>query len=281
MIDFSRQQLERYSRNILLDSVGVEGQKKLMQAKVLIIGIGGLGSPAAMYCAAAGVGTIGIVDSDVVELSNLQRQIIHFTGDTGSPKVVSAREKMEAINPDIIVKPIQESVHAANIGSIVDGYDFVIEGTDNFPTKFLINDACVMKSIPFSHGGILGFSGQTMTVLPKKSACYRCVFHKTPPKNMIPSCTEAGVLGVVAGMLGTMQAAEALKCITGAGELLADQLLTFDALTMHFRKVRLRKNPKCAVCSEHPSITGLRDEEKPACDHQAGIDRNRQEDGIA
>jgi len=267
MIDFTRQQLERYSRNILLDSVGFEGQEKLMQAKVLIIGTGGLGSPAAMYCAAAGVGTIGVVDGDVVEISNLQRQIIHCTGDIGSPKVASAREKIKAINPDVIVEPIQAFVNAANIGSIIEGYDFVIDGTDNFPTKFLINDACVMKRIPFSHGGILSFSGQTMTVLPKESACYRCVFHKTPSKNMIPSCFESGVLGVVAGMLGTIQAAEALKFITGAGELLADELLTFDALTMNFRKVSLRKNPGCAVCSEKPSITDLRDEEIPACDH--------------
>ena len=266
MIDFTQSQLERYSRHILLDSVGVEGQQKLLNSRVLIIGAGGLGAPAAMYCAAAGIGTIGIVDADAVEVSNLQRQIIHFTGDIGTAKVVSAREKMEAINPDVKVVPTQAFVNAANIEGIIDGYDFVIDGTDNFATKFLINDACVMKRIPFSHGGILRFNGQTMTVLPKESACYRCVFHKPPPKNMIPTCSEAGVLGAVAGMLGTIQAAEALKYVTGAGEVLADALLTFDALPMHFRKVKLQKNPKCAVCSEQPSITELRDEEQQVCD---------------
>ena len=178
----------------------------------------------------------------------------------------SAREKIEAINPDVTVEPIRAFVNASNIMDIVDGYDFVIDGTDNFATKFLINDACVMRGIPFSHGGILRFNGQTMTVLPKESACYRCVFHKPPPKNMIPTCSEAGVLGAVAGMLGTIQAAETLKYITGAGEILADALLTFDALPMNFRKVKLQKNPKCMVCSEHPSITELRDEEQQICD---------------
>lgn len=266
MIDFTESQLERYSRHILLDNVGVEGQQKLLNSKVMIIGAGGLGAPAAMYCAAAGIGKIGIVDADVVEVSNLQRQIIHFTADIGSPKVFSAKEKMQAINPDVEVESIKTFVNASNIEEIIDGYDFVIDGTDSFATKFLINDACVMKGIPFSHGGILRFNGQTMTVLPKQSACYRCVFHKPPPKNMIPTCSEAGVLGAVAGMLGTIQAAEALKFITGAGDILADALMTFDALPMNFRKVALRRNPKCAVCSENPSITELRDEEQQVCD---------------
>ncbi|WP_294347225.1 HesA/MoeB/ThiF family protein [Prosthecochloris sp.] len=266
MIDFTESQLERYSRHILLDNVGVEGQQKLLNSKVMIIGAGGLGAPAAMYCAAAGIGKIGIVDADVVEVSNLQRQIIHFTADIGSPKVFSAKEKMQAINPDVEVESIKTFVNASNIEEIIDGYDFVIDGTDSFATKFLINDACVMKGIPFSHGGILRFNGQTMTVLPKESACYRCVFHKPPPKNMIPTCSEAGVLGAVAGMLGTIQAAEALKFITGAGDILADALLTFDALPMNFRKVNVQRNPKCAVCSEHPSITELRDEEQRECD---------------
>ncbi len=266
MIDFTESQLERYSRHILLDSVGIEGQQKLLGSRVMIIGAGGLGAPAAMYCAAAGIGTIGIVDADAVEVSNLQRQIIHFTDDLGLEKVSSAREKMEAINPDVTVEPVKAFVNASNIGDIIEGYDFVIDGTDNFATKFLINDACVMQGIPFSHGGILRFNGQTMTVLPKESACYRCVFHKPPPKNMIPTCSEAGVLGAVAGMLGTIQAAEALKYIIGAGEVLADALLTFDALPMNFRKVKLKRNPNCAVCSGRPSITELRDEEQTICD---------------
>ena len=266
MIEFTESQLERYSRHILLDAVGVEGQLKLLSSRVLIIGAGGLGAPAAMYCAAAGIGTIGIVDADEVEVSNLQRQIIHFTRDIGVPKVTSAGEKIAAINPDVTVEPIKAFVKASNIESILDGYDFVIDGTDNFATKFLINDACVMKKIPYSHGGILRFNGQTMTVLPGESACYRCVFHKPPPANMIPTCSEAGVLGAIAGMLGTIQAAEALKYITGAGEVLADALLTFDALPMNFRKVRLKRNPKCAVCSEQPSITELIDAEQIVCD---------------
>jgi adenylyltransferase/sulfurtransferase len=249
MIDFTEEQLERYSRHILLDDVGVEGQEKLLQAKVLIVGAGGLGSPAALYLAAAGVGTIGIVDSDVVEISNLQRQIAHFSKDIHFAKVESAAEKMKAINPDITVKT----------------YDFIIDGTDNFPTKFLVNDACVFLGIPFSHGGILRFNGQTMTVIPDRTACYRCSFRNPPPPDAVPSCAQAGVLGAVAGMLGTIQAAETLKYITGAGELLTNSLLTFDAKTMIFRKIRLNRQANCPVCGTDPQITELVDTEKTVC----------------
>jgi adenylyltransferase/sulfurtransferase len=265
MKEFTEERLERYSRHILLRDVGVEGQMKLFDAKVLIVGAGGLGSPAALYLAAAGVGTIGLVDSDAVELSNLQRQVAHASADLGRTKVESAAGKMRAINPDVEVRTYHEFVCAGNVLRMIEGYDFVIEGTDNFPAKFLINDACVMSGIPFSHGGILRFNGQTMTVLPGKSACYRCVFAAPPPKGAVPTCSQAGILGAVAGMLGTIQAAEALKYVLGL-PLLSDALLTFDAREMNFRKVQLRRNLRCAVCGENPAITQLVDEEQPVCE---------------
>lgn len=266
MIDFTEEQLERYSRHILLKDVGIEGQIKILESKVIIIGAGGLGAPIALYLAAAGVGTLGIVDGDTVELSNLQRQIIHFTKDVSKLKVKSAEEKINDLNPDVTVKTIKEHVFAHNIREIIRGYDFVIDGTDNFAAKFLINDACVMEKIPYSHGGILRFTGQTMTILPGGSACYRCVFSAPPPKNAVPTCSQAGVLGAIAGMLGTIQAAEALKFITGAGTLLKDKLLTFDALDMNFRNVKLRRRTDCPICGDVPSISELFDEEQPVCD---------------
>jgi molybdopterin-synthase adenylyltransferase len=266
MIDFTDEQLERYSRHIILQDVGIEGQARILESKVLIIGAGGLGSPVALYLAAAGVGTIGIADADRVELSNLQRQVIHSTRDIGKPKVESAAEKMSAINPDIAIKTHHEYIKAANIRDIIAGYDFVIDGTDNFTSKFLINDACVMAGKPFSHGGILRFHGQTMTILPGESACYRCVFPAPPPRGAVPTCSQAGVLGAVAGILGTIQAAEALKFITGVGALLINALLVFDAKTMIFRKVDIRRNDSCPVCSENPAITSLVDGEQPVCD---------------
>ncbi|MCD7937253.1 MAG: HesA/MoeB/ThiF family protein, partial [Tannerellaceae bacterium] len=228
MIDFTEEQIERYSRHILLQDVGVEGQEKILKAKVLIIGAGGLGAPIALYLAAAGVGTIGIVDGDVVDLSNLQCQVIHFTPDVGRPKVESAAEKIKQINPDVHVVTYPEFFVASNALDMIRDYDFVIDGTDNFPVKFLINDACVLAGKPFSHGGILRFEGQTLTYVPG-SACYRCLFNAPPPPNAVPTCSQAGVLGAIAGMLGTIQAAEALKYITGVGELLTDRLLTFNA----------------------------------------------------
>lgn len=264
---FTEERLERYSRHIILKEIGIKGQERLYKSKVLIIGAGGLGAPVGLYLAAAGVGMLGIVDADKVDLSNLQRQVIHHTPDVGTLKVESAASKMRAINPDISVQTHHVFVSAENIGQLIQGYDFVIDGTDNFAAKFLINDACVLACIPYSHGGILRFNGQTMTVLPRKSACYRCVFVKPPPSGVVPTCSHAGVLGAIAGMLGTIQAAEALKHITGAGKLLTDALLTFEALEMNFRKVKVKRNPQCPVCSDSPTITELFDEQPAAaCD---------------
>lgn len=265
MKDFTGEQLERYSRHILLQDVGVEGQEKLLDAKVLIVGAGGLGAPVSLYLAAAGVGTVGIIDNDHVEISNLQRQIVHFTKDIGVDKVESAAEKMKAINPEVKVHTYKKFLCADNIKEIIRDYDFVVDGTDNFPTKFLVNDACVMENIPFSHGGILRFDGQTMTVVPNQSACYRCSFRQPPPPDAVPTCSQAGVLGAIAGMLGTIQAAEALKYITNVGELLTDCLLTFDAKTMNFRKVPLKRQPDCPVCGDTPTITELVDAEQTVC----------------
>ncbi|MCK5196385.1 MAG: HesA/MoeB/ThiF family protein [Desulfobulbaceae bacterium] len=265
-MDFTAEQLERYSRHILLQDVGVEGQEKLLQAKVLIVGAGGLGCPTALYLAAAGVGTIGIIDCDTVEISNLQRQIAHFTKDIGVSKVESAKEKMLAINPDLAIATYQLYLMASNIREIIRGYDFVIDGTDNFSTKFLINDACVMENIPLSHGGILRFDGQTMTIVPGESTCYRCYFKTPPPPDAVPTCSQAGVMGAIAGMLGTIQAAEALKFITGVGTLLTDTMLSFNAKTMDFRKIKLQKQADCPVCGENPPITELFDSEQAICD---------------
>lgn len=263
---FTDEQLERYSRHIILKEIGVRGQKKLCAGKVLVIGAGGLGAPAAMYLAAAGVGTIGIVDPDTVDLSNLQRQIIHTTADIGRPKVESAKETMNAINPDVNVITYNEAVSAANILDIVSGYDFVLDGTDNFPTKFLINDACVMADVPFSHAGIIRFRGQLMTVIPHETPCYRCVFKEPPPKDAVPTCKQAGVIGAMAGVIGSLQALEAVKYLTGAGELLTGRLLTFDALKMDFHTIKLPpRGDGCAVCSSSPSITQLTDYEQAAC----------------
>ncbi len=261
----SDEQLERFSRHIILRDVGVEGQEKILQGKVLIVGAGGLGAPVALYLAAAGVGTIGIVDGDVVDRTNLQRQVIHFTPDIGKPKVASAREKMLEINPGVEVRTYHERLFAHNILDIIGEYDFVIDGTDNFPTKFLVNDACVLAQKAFSHGGILRFDGQTMTYVPG-SACYRCVFLQPPPKNAVPTCSQAGVLGAVAGMLGTIQAAEALKYLIGKGQLLINRLLIFNAFSMEFRTARFKRNPACPICGAHPTITGLQDYEQGVCD---------------
>ena len=265
MYDFTEEELLRYSRHILLKDVGVEGQEKIRNGKVLVVGAGGLGAPVALYLAAAGVGTIGIVDGDVVDLSNLQRQVIHFTGDVGHPKVESARDKMLAINPNVKVNTIREFLMSDNALEIIKDYDFIVDGTDNFPVKFLINDACVMAGKPFSHGGILRFEGQTFTHLPG-TACYRCLFKSPPPANAVPTCSQAGVLGAIAGMLGTIQAAETLKYLTGVGELLTNKLLTFNAKTMDFRKINTRRQASCAICGDNPTITELIDYEQAVCD---------------
>ncbi|MDR0613088.1 MAG: molybdopterin-synthase adenylyltransferase MoeB [Dysgonamonadaceae bacterium] len=264
-MNFTEEQIVRYSRHILLQDVGVEGQEKINAGKVLIVGAGGLGAPIAFYLAAAGVGTVGIIDGDVVDLSNLQRQIIHFTADVNKPKVISAKEKINQLNPDVNVITYRELFTSENAFDIIKDYGFIVDGTDNFPVKFLINDACVMAGKPFSHGGILRFEGQTLTYVPG-SACYRCLFNSPPPPNAVPTCSQAGVLGAIAGMLGTIQAAEALKYFTGVGELLTNRLLTFNAKSMDFRKITARRASSCPVCGEHPSITRLIDYEQAACD---------------
>ena len=267
----SNEELERYSRHLILKEIGYKGQKKLAEAKVLIIGAGGLGAPAAMYLAAAGVGTIGIADSDVVDLSNLQRQVIHTTEDIGLPKAESAAETMRAINPNVNVKTYNELICSENILGIIEDYDFILDGTDNFPAKFLINDACVMADKPFTHAGILRFTGQIMTVIPHESPCYRCVFENPPKKGEVPTCREAGVIGAMAGVVGSLQALEAVKYITGAGELLTGKMLTFDALTMNFRTVPFSKRREdCQICSDHPTITELIDYEQSTCDISSG-----------
>ena len=257
---FTEEQIERYSRHIILKEVGGKGQQKLLDSKVVIIGAGGLGSPIALYLAAAGVGTIGIADADVVELSNLQRQIAHQTKDIGTPKVLSARGKIEAMNPDVRVNTYHTWICAANVLEIIDRYDFVIDATDNFSAKFLINDACVLAGKPYSHGGILNFAGQTLTFIPGQSACYRCIFPAPPPKDVIPTCSQAGVLGVLPGVIGIIQATESLKYLLGIGELLAGRLFVYDALAMTCRTVKVRRNPHCPICGEHPTITELKDE---------------------
>jgi molybdopterin/thiamine biosynthesis adenylyltransferase len=264
-MDFRTDQIERYSRHILLQDIGVEGQEKISRGRVLVVGAGGLGAPVLLYLAAAGVGRLGIIDGDVVDLSNLQRQVIHFTPDVGKPKVLSAQEKIAQINPDVEVVTHQAFFTADNALALIRDYDFVVDGTDTFPVKFLINDACVLGGKAFSHGGILRFEGQTFTHQPG-TACYRCAFNSPPPPHAVPTCSQAGVLGAIAGMLGTIQAAEALKFLTGTGELLVDRLLSFQAKTMQFRTVQLHRRHNCPICGDNPSITELHEAEQAFCE---------------
>ena len=265
-MELTEEQIERYSRQIILEEIGGAGQEKLLSSKVLIVGAGGLGAPAGLYLAAAGIGTIGIVDYDKVELTNLQRQIIHHTGDIGTEKVDSAKAKIQAINPDVNVQTHQKRLTAENIPEIIRQYDFVIDGTDNFPAKFLVNDACYFEKKAFSHAGILRFDGQLITVLPGETTCYRCIFHSPPPAGVVPSCSEAGVLGVLAGVIGLLQATEAMKYLLGIGDLLTNALLVYNALEMSFYRVKLNRNPNCPLCGENPQITELKDEEQIVCD---------------
>ncbi len=261
-------QIERYSRHIILEQVGGAGQEELLASKVLIVGLGGLGAPAALYLAAAGVGTIGLLDGDSVDLTNLQRQVIHHTSDVGRRKIVSAQEKIQAINPDVVVQTYDVWARADNIRPIIREYDFVIDGVDNFAAKFLINDACYFEQTPFSHGGILQFDGQLMTVVPDQSACYRCIFPAPPAPGSVPSCGQAGVLGVLPGVVGSLQATEAIKHLLGIGDLLTDTLLTYHALTMHFRRVPISRNPDCRLCGPNAEITELKDEAQAVCDRK-------------
>jgi adenylyltransferase/sulfurtransferase len=265
-MNFSDEQIQRYSRHIILPEVGGKGQKKLGQAKVLVIGAGGLGSPAALYLAAAGIGTIGLVDGDVVDLSNLQRQILHSTATVGQPKVDSGRNTLAALNPDITVKTHHANVDAENIMGLLRDYDIVLDGSDNFTTRFLVNDACFFAKKTLISGSIFRFEGQLTTIKPHQGyPCYRCLYPEPPPAGLVPNCQEAGVLGVLAGTVGVLQAAEAIKEILGIGETLADRLLIYDALEMKFRRLSRPKAPDCKLCGPNPTILDLRGDYSVSC----------------
>ena len=259
---YTPEQLIRYSRHFLLPEVGEDGQAKLLQAKVLMIGAGGLGSPSAYYLAAAGVGTIGIIDNDVVDISNLQRQILHANDRVGMPKVESAKKTLEALNPDVKVVPYQAKLTSENALDIIKDYDLVVDGCDNFPTRYLVNDACVLTGKPNVHGSIFQFEGQATVFYPGKGPCYRCLYPEPPPAEMAPSCAEAGVLGVLPGLIGVIEALETAKIILGRGETLVGRLLHFNTLTMEINTLKLRRDPNCPMCGDHPTINQLIDYEE-------------------
>lgn len=259
-------EVERYSRHIILEDVGGAGQAKIKAAKVLVVGAGGLGSPVLMYLAAAGVGQLGVIDADVVDLSNLQRQIIHTTPDIGKKKAESAADTIKALNPSCEVEVINELFSVKNAAELVERYDIIVDGTDNFAAKFLINDACVLGGKPLSHAGILRFRGQLLTIIPNEGPCFHCLFDAPPPPGSVPSCREAGVLGAVAGVIGTLQATEVLKLILGVGQPLVGRLLTWDALDQKFRNVPVKRNPACPVCGENPTITEPTEYATEVCD---------------
>lgn len=261
---FTGSQIERYSRHMLLPEVGARGQKKISDARVFIVGAGGLGSPAGLYLAAAGVGHICIIDDDIVEISNLQRQIAHNMHTIGLPKVESAKATYLALNPDVEVRAIKGRLERDNVLRFLKDYDIVIDGSDNFPTRFLVNDACVLLGKPLVSGAILRFEGQVTTILPGKGHCYRCLYESPPPAGFVQSCQEAGVLGIMTGVIGSLQAGEALKLILGKGEVLSNQLLIYNALKTEFRKVGVPKNPHCAVCSGTPFELPFTDEYEAA-----------------
>jgi len=255
--DFSEDEIERYSRHIILEELGGKGQQKIKNASVLVVGAGGLGSPVSLYLAAAGVGTLGIIDSDVVDLSNLQRQILHSTADIGRAKVESAAEQLQAINPEIEVITYNKRLNKDNVLQIIKDYEIIVDGVDNFPARYLLNDACVMEGKTLVEAGILKFEGQVMTIKPGQGPCYRCVFRQPPEEGTIPSCQEAGVLGAIAGTIGTLQATEVLKLITEVGKPLVGRLLLYNAKEMSFREVQIDIDKECPVCGENPSITEL------------------------
>lgn len=265
MFSFGAEQIERYSRHIILPEVGVEGQEKLLSSRVLIAGLGGLGSPAALYLAAAGVNTFGLVDFDVVELSNLQRQVIHTTEDLGKPKVRSAKETIKAINPEATVNEYRQRIGSETITHIISDYDLVLDGTDNFPTRFLLNDACLLTGKTLVYGAVLRFDGQVSVFVPNQGPCYRCFIPEMPPAGAVPGCQEAGILGVLPGIIGILQATEAIKLILGIGEPLIGRLLLFNALKTEIYEVKLRRNPECPACGDQSSLTELRDYED-ACE---------------
>jgi adenylyltransferase/sulfurtransferase len=262
MFNFSNEQIERYSRHIILKEVGGMGQTRLLESKVLLIGAGGLGSPVGVYLAAAGVGTLGIIDDDVVDLSNLQRQILHGTSDIGVPKTKSAEATITEMNPDVKVIPYNERITSENAFQILEQYDLIVDGCDNIPTRYLLNDASVMLGKPVVHGSIFQFEGRVSVLYPGKGPCYRCIYPDPPPPGMVPSCQEAGVFGVLPGIIGTIQAVEAIKVLLDIGDPLIGSLLLFDALSMDFKRLKLRQDNDCPMCGENPTIHELIDYEE-------------------
>ena len=260
-MSLTEKEIQRYSRHLIMPEVGMAGQQKLKQASVLIVGAGGLGSPLSLYLSAAGIGKLGIVDFDVVEFSNLQRQVIHGTQDVGKPKLESAKARIRSVNPNVEVETYETRLKKENALDIIGSYDMVIDGTDNYPTRYLINDACVLLKKPNIYGSIFRFEGQASVFDAQSGPCYRCLYAKPPPPGLVPNCAEGGVLGILPGLIGTIQATEAVKRIMGVGESLVGRLLLFDALKMSFRELRLKKNPDCPICSENPSIRELIDYE--------------------
>jgi len=262
VIEFTDEQIERYSRHIILPEVGGSGQQKMLEARVLLLGAGGLGSPAAYYLAAAGIGNLGIVDFDRVDLSNLQRQIIHSTERIGMLKTESAKKTIEALNPDVNISLYNERLDSSNIMNLIEGYDYIVDGSDNFPTRYLVNDACIMRNKTLIHGSIYRFEGQVTVFKPGDGPCYRCLYPEPPPPGMVPNCQEGGVLGVLAGVIGNLQVVEVLKLVLGIGKTLVGKLIIYDALNTEFRNLRLRKDENCPICSEKPTIKELVDYEK-------------------
>jgi sulfur-carrier protein adenylyltransferase/sulfurtransferase len=272
-------EIKRYSRHLIMPEVGIDGQRRLKAGKVLCIGAGGLGSPAAMYLAAAGIGTIGLVDYDVVDFSNLQRQIIHGTPDVGRSKLASARDRLHAINPHVDIQTYETALSSENAMQLFEPYDVILDGTDNFPTRYLTNDACVLLGKPNAYGSIFRFEGQASVFATKNGPCYRCLYPEPPPPGLVPSCAEGGVLGVLPGIIGVIQATESLKLIAGIGEPLIGRFLIYDALRMHFRELKLRKDPDCPVCGTHPTVKKLIDYEqfcglRPAASEAAPVNAN-------
>ena len=257
--ELSPEEIKRYSRHLIMPEMGMDGQRKLKQSSVLCIGAGGLGSPAAMYLAAAGIGRLGIVDFDVVDYSNLQRQLLHTTNDVGRTKLESARDKVVALNPHVQVDTYEEALSSENAMRLFKGYDVILDGTDNFPTRYLVNDACVLSGIPNAYGSIFRFEGQASVFATKEGPCYRCLYPEPPPPGLVPSCAEGGVLGVLPGIIGVIQATESIKLVTGIGEPLIGRFLIYDALKMKFRELKLKKDPECPVCGPNPTVTKLID----------------------
>ena len=259
--ELSREELQRYARHLVLPEVGLDGQRKLKAARVLVVGAGGLGAPVSLYLAAAGVGTLGLVDFDVVDASNLHRQVLFGASDVGRPKLQAAAERLRSVNPHLSIEPFEGRLTSDNALEIVRRFDVVADGTDNFPTRYLVNDACVLTGRPNAYASVFRFEGQVSVFWAEKGPCYRCLFAEPPPPGLVPSCAEGGVLGVLPGLLGTMQAAEALKLVLGVGDPLIGRLLLVDTLAMRFRELRIRKNPDCAVCGPRPTVTRLIDYE--------------------